>query len=186
MKLLRTFAILALSASPAFAEGLPQMDQSWYANQLLWLAVSFGSLFVIVSLFIAPTAAGILNTREKAISEAIAEAEKAKAAADLTKSDFESGDQSARIKAAELMAKAQAENTAAAAEATAKLDHDLARKVQQAETRIADARKEALTGMQDATANLAASMAAKLLGRPVSLEEAKAATSPIVKVKKAI
>jgi len=187
MKSLRTVFVFALTATPALAEsagGLPQMDQTWFANQLLWLAISFGLLFVIVSTYIAPTAQGILKKREAAIDEAIAEAEKAKRAADITKSDFESGGQSARTTAAELIAKAQAENNAAAAEATAKLDHELARKLDQAEARISDARKQALADMQTGTANLAASMAAKLLGRPVSLEEATAATTPIVKLKK--
>jgi F-type H+-transporting ATPase subunit b len=188
MKSFRIFLAASVSAAwtvNAHAAGIPQMDQTWYANQLLWLAISFALLYAIVSLFIAPTAASILATREGAINDAIAEAEKAKRAAETTKSDFESGGQSARAQASELIAKAQAENNKAAADAIAKLDHELARKLEQAETRIVDARTKAHSSMQDATASLAGVMAAKLLGRAVTAEEATAATSPIVNLKKA-
>lgn len=153
------------------------MDQAWYPSQLLWLAISFGLLFAIVSLFIAPRAESILKTREAAIADAIVEAEKAKQAAETTRSDFEAGGQSARTKAAEMLAKAQAQNTAEANEATAKLAQELDRKTAQAEARIAEARTKALGGMQDATADLAAAMASKLLGRPVTAKEASASTN---------
>lgn len=187
MKSLRNvYAFLAVSAAlPAHAAGVPQMDQTWYANQLLWLAISFGLLYAVVSTFIAPTAAKILATRATAINDAIAQADKAKAAAETTRSDFESEGQSARTQASEVMARAQAENSASASEAMAKLDHDLAQKLQHAEARIADARAKAASSMQDATASLAATMASKLLGRTVTEQEAAAAITPIVTLKKA-
>jgi len=188
MKLIRSvYMVLGATvvASPAYANGLPQMDQSWYPNQLLWLAISFTLLYALVSLFIAPTAAKILNTRETAISEAILEAEKATRAAETTKTAFESGGQSARTQASEVMLAAQVKNSTEAAAAMAKLDHELARKLEQAEARIHDARDTALGVMQEATVSLARTMASMLLGREITEQEASAAISPIVKLKKA-
>lgn len=190
MKLGHTFGLVSLSlftATQAWAEegGIPQMDETWYGNQLLWLAVSFILLYIVVSTFIAPTAASILGERESAVNEAIAKADLAKREAESTRSGYEAGDQSARIKAAELMAQAQAAISRDTSEALAALDIQLAHKASQAEARIAEARAKATSAMQQATSDLAGAMASKLLGRTVSSEEAAAATSPIVNLKKA-
>lgn len=187
MKSLRSVFVYGMSGMvlPAYAAGIPQMDQTWYANQLLWLAVSFAALYAIVSLFIAPTAAKILGAREHAINEAVAQAERAKREAESTRTGYEAGDQSARAKAAELMAQAQAAISRDASERLAVLDTELAHKASQAEARIADARAKAAASMQQATSDLAGAMASKLLGRAVTSEEAVAATSPIVNLKKA-
>ena len=178
--------ILGLSAlAPvAHAAGLPQLDHTWFANQILWLVVSFIVLYTIVSLFIAPTIAGILKTRESSIADAIREAERAKAEAELTRSGYEAGENSARTKAQELLAKVQAEISRNASDALTTLDHDLDRKAKQAEARIVDAQAKAAASMQQATSDLAAAMASKLLGRSVSKEEVTA-TSSIDKLKKA-
>lgn len=183
MKSLRLIVSVSalLFVGQAHAAGVPQMDPTWHANQLLWLAVSFGLLYVLVAAFIAPTISGILARRESAINHAIVEAERAQRAADTTRSDFESGEQTARVKAAELIAKAHAEATRDAATAAAKLEQDMNRKAAQAQTRIDEARSKAESQMQQATASLAAAIAQKLLGHSVTDEEANAATSNLKK-----
>jgi F-type H+-transporting ATPase subunit b len=154
---------------PASANAsMPQMDPTWFANQLLWLAISFGALYACVSLFIAPSIKAVLDTRENAISDAIAEAERAKRAAESTRSDTGSSSQSARVKAAEMMAKAQAENNAEAAQAIAKLDHELARRADHAAAVLEDSVKKAAAGIDEAAKSLAETMAAKLLGNAPS------------------
>ncbi len=168
-------AMLVVVSQSAHASSLPQMDPTWYANQLLWLAISFGALYACVSLFIAPSIKAVLTTRENAISEAIAEAERAKHAAESTRSDTGSSSQTARVKAAETMAKAQAENNAEAAEAIAKLDHDLSRRADHAAAVLEDSVKKASAGIDEAAKSLASAMAAKLL----SPSPAGAAQSPL-------
>ncbi len=156
---------LLLAASAAHAEGeIPQMDQTWYPNQLLWLAVSFLLMFVLVSKFIAPVVSGVLKTRESAINDAIREAERAKAEAESTRGAATSESQSARMKAAEYMAAAQAENSKAAAEAMAKLDNEISRKAGHAAAILEDAVTKAQNGIDEAAQSLAAAMTAALLG----------------------
>ena len=155
--------LFAVAPFGAHASSLPQMDPTWYGNQLLWLAVSFGLLYACVSLFIAPSIKAVLDTRENAISDAIAEAERAKHAAESTRSDTGNSSQTARAKAAETMAKALAENNAEAAQAIAKLDHDLARRADHAAAVLEDSVKKASAGVDEAAKSLAATMAAKLL-----------------------
>lgn len=162
MPLRRTLAWLLLT-SPAYAEGLPQMDATWFTNQLFWLAVSFVLLYIAVVRLIAPGVGGVLATRAQAIQAAINEAEAAKQAAAQTRGDFEAAGHSARAQSAELLARAQAEASRDAAEATAKLAHDLARKAEHADARIAQALSKAATQVDSAVEDLSRAMVAKLL-----------------------
>ena len=156
---------LVLSAHAAYADGdIPQMDQTWYPNQLLWLAVSFILMFILVSRVIVPSISTVLATRESAINDAIAEAERAKVEAEKTRGNASSEGQSARIKAAEIIAAAQAENSKAAAEALAKLDHELAQKVSHAAAVLEDAVIKAQSQLDGAANSLATSISAALLG----------------------
>ena len=159
---------MSLLASNAHAAGLPQLDHTWYANQLLWLVVSFGLLYTVVSCIVAPSINSVLKTRSSAIDDAIREAERAKEMAESTKSNAESANLDARNQASAFLAKAQAETSANALEALAKLDHDLAKKLSQADVRIEDTKNKALSAINAATVSLASAMASKLLGHAVS------------------
>jgi F-type H+-transporting ATPase subunit b len=187
MKQMRNIPIsflAAMAALPAIAEEgvVPQMDQTWYSNQILWLVISFALLYVIVSKVIVPSVSLVLNDRESAIKTAIRDAEYAKREAESTKSDFESATSSSRTAAADLLAKAQAENNRDAADAMGKLDHELDKKSDRAALKINEAVAKAQSGMQAATVTLAASMAEKLLGHAVSAESVETAVGPLAKV----
>lgn len=168
MKRLRSSGLVLLIAFAAQAasaqDGIPQMDQTWYANQLVWLAVSFTLLFIIVSRVIAPSIHSVLDARETAIRDAIAEAEKARSEAELTRGAATNVAQAARAQAAEIMAAAQAENTRDAATEMTKLDHELVRKAGHADAVLDAALAKANLTIEAAAQGLAESMVAQLLG----------------------
>lgn len=163
--LITSSAILAAQSAAAEEGGIPQMDPTWFPNQLFWLALSFGLLFAIVSLFIAPRIHGILGTRENAIREAIADAERAKFAAEVTSGNVASASESARIKAAEIMAALQAEISAEATKSITKLTHDLDRKADHASAVLADMIRKANSEIDVAVQDLADAMAQKILAK---------------------
>lgn len=159
---------VALAATSAYA-GLPQIDDTtWYANQLLWLAVSFIALYLAVSQLIVPSIQSVLSARDTAIEGAIHEAEKAKREAESTRGNVEFASNTARARAAEIMAQMQAETTANAAEATSKLDLEISRKLERADHLIDEAVKKAEAEVEAATQSLAQAMVAKLLGSTIS------------------
>lgn len=157
------YYIWLASCSASAQDGIPQMDQTWYPNQLLWLAVSFALLYAAVSLFIAPRISAILATRETAIAEAIREAEEARSAAESISSNATSANRNSRIRAAEIMAQLQADSARDTAQAIAKLDHDLARKAAHARSVLDDVMKKAEAGIDHAAQDLAQAMTEKLL-----------------------
>ena len=160
------FAAMLLTAGVAHAGSVPQMDVTWYPGQLLWLGISFALLYLLVSCFISPTIGGVLKAREVAIANAIREAETAKQTTEATRSASTATGQHARLEISEMLLAAQTEQAKDAAAATAKLDHHLAHKAEQATTRIAVARANAERSLEAATLALAGAMVEKLLGRP--------------------
>jgi F-type H+-transporting ATPase subunit b len=154
------------------------MDPTWYPNQLLWLAVSFFALYAIVARFIAPSIKTVLDTRANAIDEAIAEAERAKRAADATRGDSESAGSDARNRAADILAKTQSEINRDAADATAKLNREIERRAEHAAAVLEDAVAKASAGVDAAAQSLAETMAQKLLGSAAG----KASTEPHLKL----
>lgn len=155
---------VVFAAQAAMAEGdIPQMDPTWYPNQLLWLGVSFTLLFIVVSRLIVPSIHAVLHTRESAISNAIAEAERARSEAESSQGQATGVSQTARVKAAELMAAAQAETSLDATKELAKLDRELAKKAGHAEIVLQEAVHKAEAGIEEAAQQLAMLMADQLL-----------------------
>ena len=163
-------AAIAFASSGAYASSLPQMDVTTFPNQLLWLAVSFVVLFIAVSAFIAPSVKSVLTTRENAINDAIRDAERAKQQAESTRGNANSESHAARAKAAELMAHAQAENNADAAQELQKLDHDLAKRASHAHAVLDDAVAKANSNIDASVQSLAEAITEKLLGKSAADE----------------
>jgi F-type H+-transporting ATPase subunit b len=162
------FAVFAASSAFAADAGIPQMDQTWFANQLFWLAISFTLLFIVVSKVIAPSIHTVLHTRESAINDAIAEASHARAEAESTRGSAANVSQMARAKAAEIMAAAQAENSRDASLELAKLDHELERRAGHAKAVLDDALVKAQASVDSAAETLAEAIAAQLLHQHIS------------------
>ena len=187
MKFARAYwssASFLLSATAAWAEvdegTPPQMDTSWFPNQLFWLAVSFLLMYILVARFVAPSIKGVLDKREGAINEAIAEAERAKAAAASTRGSANSESHAARAKAAEIMAQAQGENSKDAAKELAKLDHEITRRANHAAAALDDIVANANENIEASIQDLAEAITEKLLGGANAVES----TGPKLKLAK--
>ena len=184
MRYLLTASLVFLTAAPAaLAEGaaMPQLDPTWFASQLFWLAVSFTLLYLIVSLFIAPRVGGVLGERERAISEAIRMAELFRKEAAEAKGNFEQATQEAKAKAAQILAETQAEIAKIAAEANEKLTDELDRKLNLSDIDLKKATSRALTGIEAAAVPLAQAMAEKLLGEKISEADVRDAMNGLEK-----
>jgi F-type H+-transporting ATPase subunit b len=62
--------------------GFPPFDPTYFGSQLLWLAIAFGTFYIFMSRAIAPRIGSIVEGRQARISGDLAEAAKAKTAAD--------------------------------------------------------------------------------------------------------
>ena len=73
--LILSFVILT-SAQSAEAGGMPQLNPEFWISQIVWLVITFGILFIVLSKFILPKISDNLETRKSQILENIENAEK--------------------------------------------------------------------------------------------------------------
>lgn len=157
--------ITGLSSAPALAEaGLPQLDPSTFAPQVIWLVISFAVLYVVMSRVALPKVSEVLEQRSIMIEGNLKKAEDLKAEAEAAQTAYEEALATARANAHERIKEVR---DAAAAESQKRSD-DLGAKltdqVQKAEANIAEAKAKAMGGIKAMAEDVAAAAAEKLTG----------------------
>jgi F-type H+-transporting ATPase subunit b len=116
----------------------PPFDPSTFASQLLWLAITFGILYILLSRIITPRISNILETRDARIKGDLVEAGKMKIEADEAVAAYE-----------QELATARADATKIGNEArdASKVEADIERKAAEAvlEKRLAESGKRIAT-----------------------------------------
>jgi F-type H+-transporting ATPase subunit b len=160
---------------------MPQLDPTFFTAQLVWFAISFVVLLLLMWRLALPKVGEVVVMREERVQGNLTKAEQLKAEAESTLADYNKA-------LAEARAAAQAEHhradQAVAAE-TAKREAAFGKRLDDqsagAETRIAAAKTEALASVRSISAELAQSMAQKLVGTQVGADAAAAAVAAAIK-----
>src|SRR5262245_41174027 len=155
--------------------GLPQLDVETYPGQLFWLVITFGLLFILLSRVTLPRIAASIAARKNRIEGDLGAAERSKKDASDALAAYEAALAQARNKA---LAVADENRKRIVGEIDA-LKHRAEAKaldaMSKAEARIAAERTRAEGNIRSAAAEAAASIVERLLGIPVSGDEAMAA-----------
>jgi F-type H+-transporting ATPase subunit b len=154
---------LLLSAQPALAAGIPQLDPTWYASQLFWLTLCFVAMLVLVKAFVVPTVGGVLATRAEAIATAMQEAETFRNKAETASTGMDEATRNARATTAQLIQSAKDESAARAANAGVSLDGELKQKLDNAEIAITAAKNKATQELGQHAAEVAQALVTKLV-----------------------
>ncbi|MGY0484074.1 F0F1 ATP synthase subunit B family protein [Endobacter medicaginis] len=176
-------AIALGAATPAFAVGMPQLDASnpllWW--QLVWGAVIFVVLYVLLSRSALPKVAGVLATRAARIESDLDAARDAKREADEAGRTMHEERRRAAAEAQDLVAKTVAEAREFAAATLRELNAKLDAEADAAEARLAAARDAALASLPGVAVSTATALVEKLTGRapePARIESAVSAHLP--------
>lgn len=159
----------------------PPFNADTFASQTLWLILTFGALYYIISKIAGPRIAGILETRRDRIAADIDAAARMKADADAAEAGYVQALGAARGKAMSIAAetreainaKIETQRQAAEAEAQTKLDA--------AEKRINEMKAAALSNVDQIAAETTDVLVSTLLGQAVAAEEISAAVSAAAK-----
>lgn len=157
----------------ASSGGLPQFDPSSWPSQIVWLVLTFAVLYFIFARFTLPRLTSIKEARRAKIEGDMKAAEAASAEAEKIKEDFERSlrqaatEASATVKEADDAAKARL--ATAIADYRSRYDAEVAK----TESRLADASKTALEGMNKIAAEVAAQAAEKIAGIPADHSQAE-------------
>ena len=142
----------------------PPFQKDTFASQLVSLLIAFVALYLIVSKIALPRVGGVLDARQKAIEDDLAESQKLKDASDAALKSYESELAAARSRAQAIGAETR-ERLNAAAEAERKtLEQRLTQKLAEAEKTIAATREAAMSNVRGIAADAAAAIVQRLSG----------------------
>jgi F-type H+-transporting ATPase subunit b len=174
-------ATTASTEAPGGRGGFPPFQSENFLSQLVWLAVTFVLLYVLMSRIALPRIAGILADRDKRIADDIAAANHLKEQSDAAHAAYEKALADARGRA-QSIANATREQQAAAAEATNKqLEAQLHERIAAAEQSIAASRASAMSNVGGIASDTAAAIVERLIGQAPAAHEVAAAVSETIK-----
>lgn len=164
------------TGTEAHSEAFPPFDPAYFGGQLLWLAITFGALYLLMSRVALPRIGSILETRRTRIEGDLKEAERLRQETEKAAAAYE-----AALSEARGNAHAIAEETRAGIKADidgrrADVEAGLAKRVSEAEARITADKDAALTNVGAIAAETAQALVAKISGS-VTAAQAKAAVA---------
>ncbi|KJS17639.1 MAG: ATP F0F1 synthase subunit B' [Hoeflea sp. BRH_c9] len=153
----------------------PPFDSSTFASQLLWLAITFGLFYLLMSRVIVPRIGGILEHRRDRIAQDLDEASRLKEEADNAIAAYEQELADARKKASAIAETAREKAKAAAEAERASTEAGLSAKMADAEKSIFAIKAKALADVDTIAEEAATDMVKHLLGGSVTKAEVAAA-----------
>ena len=161
----------------------PPFGSSTYASQLLWLAITFGLFYVLMQKVIVPRVGGILENRHSRIAQDVDEAQRLNAEAQAAIETYESELAAARKNGASIASQARDAAKAKADADRAAVETDLARKLADAEVRIAGVKQKAFADVGTIAEETASAIIGQLLGSSAKDGEVKAAVAAVAGAK---
>lgn len=156
---------------------MPQLNPADFAPQLIWLAITFIGLYLLMSRMLVPRIGSVIDARAKRVSDDLAEAKRLKAETEQAIADYEKAMTEARGKAGAI---AQAERDKLKAEMDqerARVDGELSKRLADAEAQIASAKSAALGEVHGIAGETVETLVQELLGIKVDKDEALAAVA---------
>jgi len=154
---------------------MPQFDATTFPSQLIWLAITFVLLYLVMSRVAIPRIASVLEERQKRIGGDLEKAEELKAEAERVLAEYEAAIAESRAGAHDLIRTAKEEMVAEAARRHDELAGRIAATAAEAEGRIDAARKEALANIREVAVEVAQEATKRLIDSEVDRSEAEVA-----------
>jgi F-type H+-transporting ATPase subunit b len=165
----------AVPESGAHAKVFPPLDPGTFAPQLVWLALTFGLLYLLLKRVALPRVSEVIEERAERIRRDLAQADKLKAETQAALAGYEAALGEARAKANGIAKVARDKLTAEVDKERAKVEAQIASKLTEAERRIADTKAKALANVGDIAGEVAGAIIARLIGKEVSKDEVQRA-----------
>ena len=172
-------AIMAAAAEPAAhgetSGGLPQLDLSTYPSQIFWLAITFATLYAVMSTMVLPRLGGAIEERRDRIADDYDQAAEFRRQAQEAEAAYNKALADARAKAqgiaAETRSVVEAEIAEVQSDAAAKIEASLA----VAEERIDRMKSEASAKVRDAARDVTKAVVSALIDETPADEAVSAA-----------
>ncbi len=142
----------------------PPFDPATFPSQLLWLAITFGALYLLMSRIALPRIDGILANRKGIIDADLAAADASRQKTDAAIAAYEAALAAAKSKAQGIANESREAIQADLAAKRSAVEADLTAKVTAAEARISATKAEALTHVDEIATETAQTVVTQLVG----------------------
>lgn len=142
----------------------PPFNKETFASQLVWLAVFFVALYVIISRIAIPRIGGIIEARSRQIETDLAEARRLKQQSDAALAAYEQSLAEARARAQALANETREKLNAEAEAMRRSLEAELNARLAKAEQVIAAAKLAAMANVQSIAMETATAIVERLIG----------------------
>jgi F-type H+-transporting ATPase subunit b len=159
----------------------PPFQKDTFASQLVSLLIAFVALYLIVSRIALPRVGSLLDERQNAIEDDLAEAQKLKEASDAALKAYENELAAARARAQAISAETREKLSAASEVERKKLEERLSHKLAEAEKIIAATREAAMRNVRGIAAEAAAAIVQRLTGAPPDDKSVRSAVDASLK-----
>lgn len=164
----------------AAASGVfPPFDSSSFASQLLWLAITFGIFYLLMSRVVIPRISGILGVRRDRISRDLDEAQRLKEESDAAMAAYEQELAEARNSAHNIAQEARDKAKAAADAKRGKIEAELDEKLAASEKQIAEIKAKALAEVDGIAGDTVTMIVKELTGSTVTKADATKAVNAV-------
>jgi F-type H+-transporting ATPase subunit b len=179
--MLASLAALA-AATHAAAEkkgGLPQLNPHDFAPQLIWLALTFGVLYFVLSRVSLPRISEVIEERRDRIQRDLDEAARLKGETEKALAGYEQARAEARAKAGGIARDMQERGAAEADKERVRVETQITAKMAEADARISTLKTRALAGINDIASDTAGAIVNRLIGQDVSADEIRNALASV-------
>ena len=159
----------------------PPFQSQTFASQLVWLAIAFVLLYVLMSKLALPRVASIIESRQKHIDDDLAEASRLKNESDAAVAAYEKALADARGRA-QMIANEMRERQAAEAVTRRKtLEDALSARLADAEKTIAATKQAAMSNVRGIAEDAARAIVERLIGKSPDEKSVAAAVANVLK-----
>ena len=155
----------------------PPFDSTSFSSQLLWLAITFGLFYFLMSKIALPRISSILETRSGRIAQDLDEANRLKAESDEAIAAYEQELADAKARAHGIAQEARDASRAELDAKRAKIEAEMADKVAEAEERIAGIKAKAMGEVSNIAEETTAALVDQLISAKVTKADIKSAVS---------
>jgi F-type H+-transporting ATPase subunit b len=161
--------------------GFPPFNSHTFASQLIWLAIAFILLYVLMAKWALPQVGRVIENRQKRIAGDIAEAGRLKEQSDAAVVAYEKALADARGRAQTIANETREKQAAAADAARKKIEDQLNIKLAEAEKAIAATKQAAMANVRAIAEDAAAAIVERLIGSAPSKKAVAAAVAGVLK-----
>lgn len=159
---------------------MPQLDPAVWPTQLIWLAITFIALYLVIWRIALPRIAEVLEARQRKLDDDLKKASALKDEAETILAEYEKMRAGAQASAHEVLQKAQDDMKAEAERQHGEMADRLAKQTEEAEASIAEAKSAALASLEGTVTEVVAAATEKLIGVKAGDQEISRAVGEVM------